>query len=217
MYYLALYPDYWKPLREEVENATKGKGWTKAALDQMSKVDSFIKESQRLHPLAECELSVLRSVQMSNETNDASLSVTMNRLAVKDFTFSDGTNLPAGSILQASAIYMHLNAEVFEDPLKFDGFRFIKMKESAMSEGHPEKKFDVVTTGVHSMAFGHGRHACPGRFFAAMEMKMMFAYVVMTYDTKLVGGVRPPDSRFLHSRLPNTTAEVLFRKRKVDD
>jgi cytochrome P450 len=58
MYYLALYPDYWKPLREEVENATNREGWTKAALDQMSKVDSFIKESQRLHPPTDCKLSV---------------------------------------------------------------------------------------------------------------------------------------------------------------
>ena len=91
------------------------------------------------------------------------------------------------------------------------------MKERrAVSEGHPEKKFDVVTTSVHSMAFGHGRHACPGRFFAAMEVKLMFAYIVMTYDTKLVGGVRLPGSRLLQTCLPNTTAEVLFRKRKVD-
>ncbi len=140
----------------------------------------------------------------------------MIRLAVKDFTFSDGTTLPAGSMVQVLARHMHLDAEVFEDPLKFDGFRFVKMKERALSEGHLEKKFDVVTTSAHSLAFGYGRHACPGRFFAAMEIKLMFAYIVMTYDTKLEGGVRPPDSRFLQSRLPNTTAEVLFRKRRVD-
>jgi cytochrome P450 len=140
----------------------------------------------------------------------------MNRLAVKDFTFSDGTNLPAGSMLQVSAIHMHLDAEVFDDPLKFDGFRFVKMKERAVSEGHPEKKFDIVTTGAHSLAFGHGKHACPGRFFAAMEIKLMLAYVVMTYDMKLVGGVRPPDSPFLYTRMPNARAEVLFRRRKVD-
>ena len=51
LYYLALYPEYWSALREEVENVTNREGWTKAAFDQMYKVDSFIKESQRLHPL----------------------------------------------------------------------------------------------------------------------------------------------------------------------
>jgi hypothetical protein len=32
-------------LREEVEEAIKSEGWTKAGLDQMHKLDSFIKES----------------------------------------------------------------------------------------------------------------------------------------------------------------------------
>ncbi len=57
LFYLALFPEYWKPLRDEVEEVTKSAGWTKEALDQMSKVDSFIKESQRLHPIGTCELN----------------------------------------------------------------------------------------------------------------------------------------------------------------
>ena len=40
-----------QPLREEVEEVVKSEGWTKAGLDQMHKIDSFIKESQRLNPL----------------------------------------------------------------------------------------------------------------------------------------------------------------------
>jgi len=51
LYDLALYPEYWSALREEVEEVTNREGWTKAAVDQMYKVDSFIKESQRLRPL----------------------------------------------------------------------------------------------------------------------------------------------------------------------
>jgi hypothetical protein len=41
-----------KPLREEVEEIIQREGWTKAGIDQMYKLDSFIKESQRLHPLS---------------------------------------------------------------------------------------------------------------------------------------------------------------------
>lgn len=41
-----------QPLREEVEEIAKSEGWTKAGLDEMHKMDSFIKESQRLHPIA---------------------------------------------------------------------------------------------------------------------------------------------------------------------
>jgi hypothetical protein len=50
-YCLAACPEYMKPLREEVEEVVQREGWTKAALDQMYKIDSLIKESQRFHPL----------------------------------------------------------------------------------------------------------------------------------------------------------------------
>jgi hypothetical protein len=47
--------EYLQPLREEVEEAIQREGWTKSAIDQMSKLDSFIKESQRLHPIGFCQ------------------------------------------------------------------------------------------------------------------------------------------------------------------
>ena len=52
LYYLATFPEYIQPIREEVEEVVKSEGWTKAGLDQMHKVDSFIKESQRLNPIS---------------------------------------------------------------------------------------------------------------------------------------------------------------------
>jgi hypothetical protein len=52
---LASNPEYLKPLREEVDEVTKREGWTKAALDQMCKVDSFVKESQRFRPVCVCK------------------------------------------------------------------------------------------------------------------------------------------------------------------
>ncbi len=39
------------------------------------------------------------------------------------------------------------------------------------------------------MQFGVGRHACPGRFFAANEIKMIIANVVMAFDIKMPDGV----------------------------
>ena len=51
LYNLATFPEYMQPLREEVEEVVKSEGWTKAGLDQMHKIDSFFRESQRLHPI----------------------------------------------------------------------------------------------------------------------------------------------------------------------
>jgi len=137
----------------------------------------------------------------------------MSRVSLDDFTFSDGTEVPAGANVSVSISHTHLNPNYYEDPSKFDGFRFSRMKDEAEAKGSPDKKFDMVATNLQFLAFGHGRHACPGRFFAAAELKMMLAYIVITYDLKLANGVRPPDVFILHTCLPNPTAEILFRRR----
>ncbi|CAA7264106.1 unnamed protein product [Cyclocybe aegerita] len=180
LYYLAAYPEYLKPLREEVEEVVKRHGWSKVALDEMHRVDSFIKESQRLDPLA---------------------VLLVNRVVLKDHVFSDGTLLPKGTFLSVATPKTHLNAQTYEDPLRFDGLRYAKMRERALGQtlcsnpdvgGGSKRKFDMVTTSVDSLAFGLGRHACPGRFFATCELKIMLAHVVVKYDIRLQNeGVRP--------------------------
>jgi len=187
-YYLATFPEYMQPLREEVEEVVKSEGWTKAGLDQMHKLDSFIKESQRLNSLG---------------------NLAITRVAINDFTFSDGTTIPRGSTISVSAHDVHFNDKVYEDPLKFDGFRSYKM----IREGSG-KKVGMVSSSQDHLSFGHGRHVCPGRYFAACELKLMLAHVVTTYDVKLeVEGVRPADMWVMTSCVPNVKANVLFRKR----
>ena len=111
----------------------------------------------------------------------------------------------------------HLDETIYEDPSKFDGFRFVKMKERQRQDGSnasSEKRFDIVTLSVNFLGFGYGRHACPGRFFVANEMKLMLAHIVLTYEVKLeTKGIHPPDVWMVTARIPNTTANVLFRKR----
>ena len=51
MYRLLANPEYIEPLRREVEAAVAEEGWTKAGLDKMYKIDSFIRETQRLDGL----------------------------------------------------------------------------------------------------------------------------------------------------------------------
>lgn len=48
LYDLAAYPQYVEAMREEVEEVILSEGWTKAAMGKMRKVDSFLKESQRM-------------------------------------------------------------------------------------------------------------------------------------------------------------------------
>jgi cytochrome P450 len=195
-----------KPLREEVEEIIQREGWTKAAIDQMSKLDSFIKESQRLHPLS---IRKPMSYVVSSQKVD-SFSVAMQRVAIKDHTFTDGTKVPRGTTVAVALDSVHLNEKIYADALTFDPFRFVKLKEQDATG----RKFDMVTTSNDSLAFGHGRHACPGRYFAACELKLMFAHVVMHYDVKIENeGARPKDLWFVTTCVPNPNAKVFFRKR----
>lgn len=52
LYRLAANPQYVAPLREEVEACVARDGWSKAALQKMVKVDSFLREVQRVDGLS---------------------------------------------------------------------------------------------------------------------------------------------------------------------
>lgn len=55
-YNLAAHPEYMEPLREDVQSAISEEGWTKKGVMRMRKLDSFIKETMRMHPLLQCIL-----------------------------------------------------------------------------------------------------------------------------------------------------------------
>ena len=48
LYRLLSHPEYIEPLRQEVDAVISEEGWTKAGIDKMHKVDSFVRETQRL-------------------------------------------------------------------------------------------------------------------------------------------------------------------------
>lgn len=50
---LATYPDLIPQLRQEVIDVLSDGGWSKQTLYKMKLMDSFLKESQRLHPVSE--------------------------------------------------------------------------------------------------------------------------------------------------------------------
>jgi hypothetical protein len=52
LYRLLANPEYLEPLREEVDAVMKEEGWTKAGMDKMNKIDSFLRETKRLDGLA---------------------------------------------------------------------------------------------------------------------------------------------------------------------
>jgi cytochrome P450 len=73
----------------------------------------------------------------------------------------------------------------------------------------------MVSTSPDHLVFGHGRHACPGRFFAAMELKAMLAHILINYDLKAeVEGVRPSDQVFGLFVSPSSNGKIWMRNRE---
>lgn len=46
-----------------------------------------------------------------------------------------------------------------------------------------------VNVNDQNLGFGYGRHACPGRFFANNEIKLILAKLLLEYDIKMVDGM----------------------------
>lgn len=82
----------------------------------------------------------------------------MSRLALKDFTFSDGTFIPKGTSVSAVAHPVHTDEKIYEDPLRFKPFRFAEKREGT-DDARDAVKNQLVTTSMEYLLFGHGKHA----------------------------------------------------------
>ena len=68
-------------------------------------------------------------------------------------------------------------------------------------------------TDKNHLHFGHGKYACPGRFFAVLEMKMILARFLLDYEFKYPEGQgRPRNLTMDENVLPDPAATLLVRK-----
>jgi len=187
LYYLAADPSLAIPLREEVEAVLREENGNLGSRTAASKL-------KRID-------SFLREAQRLNGPNATSIW----RKTLKPITFSTGVTVPAGVFLSAAPTATQLDDQHYENPSDFYPWRFTDSNSRSF-----------VSTSVDYITFGQGKHACPGRHFAAYEMKLMLAYIVLNYDVKLAPGaegVRPKNKWIGNTILPDPTAHVLFRER----
>ena len=143
----------------------------------------------------------------------------MMRKSLKAFTFSDGTVIPRGALIFTAA---QADPTIRPNPDLFDGFRFFNLeKEQQGNDPRPltanhggSVRFKLVTTTPDYLVWGYGRHACSGRFFAALLLKLVLAHVVLRYDVKFENGGRPEGVIVGFNRWPNPHGKVLLRKRQ---
>jgi cytochrome P450 len=92
-------------------------------------------------------------------------------VAEETFSLSDGTTIPKGATLGLPTL-VSTDPAFYTDPLTFDGYRFLKLSKNPAVQ---QKTF--VSTSNEHIIFGHGKHACPGGFFASNEIKIILIHL----------------------------------------
>ncbi|KAL4734144.1 Fumitremorgin C monooxygenase [Aspergillus similis] len=162
---LCMHPELIQPLRDEVILVFGQNGLHHSSLPKLTLMESVMKESQRLEP---------------------AVLISMFRVAKDKVTLQDGTVVPKGTSL-AFANDLRFDPTMYPKPETFDGHRFQRMRED------PEKTelAPFTKTRMSHLAFGHGKHACPGRFLACDEGKLILSHILLNYEIRAVKGCLP--------------------------
>lgn len=166
-------PEAMKAAMEEVNKTLKNAGQefnfednpirlNQMQLNDMPVLDSIIKESLRL--------------------SSASLNI---RTAKEDFTLhlEEGSfNIRKDDIIALYPQLMHLDPEIYPDPLTFKYDRYL--------DENGKTKTNFYRNGVklkyYYMPFGSGATICPGRLFAVHEIKQFLILMLTYFELELV-------------------------------
>ncbi|CAG2016464.1 unnamed protein product [Fusarium graminearum] len=167
-------------IRDELETNKPVDGpWTKQNLASLMRLDSSFRESQRL-------------------SNFAANLVERQVIAPEGLHNPDyGWTLPRGAFVTVNLQGTHHDEDIYKDAMKYFPWRYSNPRETWEMKSAEEKKeneeegkrirgLGMVTTSDIHLAFGHGRHACPGRFFVAHELKLIGAALLLDYDIKAI-------------------------------
>ncbi|KAG6357569.1 hypothetical protein INS49_013446 [Diaporthe citri] len=182
------HPQLTDELRQEVVTVFSAEGFKRSSINSLKLMDSVFKESQRVKPLA---------------------LVAVQRVATEDIKLSDGLLIPKDHTIVTPG-YGMWDSNVYPNADTFDGHRFLRIREQPEHEHGAQ----LVTTGPNHLGSGHGKRACPGRFFAAMEAKIALAHLLLNFDLKLAPGTDPKVLDVGFALMPDPTAKVMIRRRQ---
>lgn len=106
------------------------------------------------------------------------------RRALKDIPVN-GYTIPKGWVIMIATAGLHLNSDQFEDPLKFNPWRWKEMEPSFLAK--------------HFMPFGSGLKQCAGAEYSRVLLAAFLHVLVTKYRWSMVKGgkiVRSPTIRF---------------------
>ncbi|KPI41256.1 Ent-kaurene oxidase [Cyphellophora attinorum] len=150
-------PENLSEIRQEIRDAlvNNDNKWDKSLVQRLVKLDSSMRESARLRTFT--LTNVLRRV-----------------VNPKGLVTPDGAKLPYGALIGLPTMGIHNDEDIYKDAANE------KPTGKSGSNNAGGRSFVSVSPKYHP--FGLGRHACPGRFFASAELRLLLAYLVLNYD-----------------------------------
>jgi len=109
--------------------------------------------------------------------------VSTQRLAVKDFTFSNGVRIPKGTIIQGVATPIHMDPSIYSDPNNFNPFRFF-------SDDPDVPKKDMATISLEYLPFSYGRNAWCVTHLPITPFDILLTTLYLSHNIAPVGGTR---------------------------
>lgn len=121
-------------------------------------------------------------------------------------------NIPRGTIIALPVDQVHYDEDVYPQARTFNPFRFVvpEPRPGELAKGEATGKA-AVTLDDAFLGFGAGKHACPGRFFAVHEMKLMAAFALLNYEVEYVKE-NPSLKDFIWLKLPLNNATLRVRR-----
>ena len=134
----------------------------------------------------------------------------MRRLVTSPLSLSNGVRLRRGDKLVVDSRRAMMDPSTHAQPERYDAHRFLRWREQAGRENRAH----LVSTSAEHLGFGHGEHACPGRFFAANEIKVVMCHLLLQYDWKLAPGTDTTPRALGMALNLDPSTQMLFRRRE---
>ncbi|KAI1147774.1 cytochrome P450 [Nemania diffusa] len=187
---LVAHPDVLDAVREEIRSKSESIGgvWSLAAVSELEKLDSAMKETARLAP---------------------GTLIVYSRVVQQECTLA-GAKLQKGQFITMSGPSRALDPTIFENPQEYQGLRFCTEEKI---EQHRARPFRTVDSDI--LTWGSGRWACPGRLVADMSAKILLVQIINGWDFAFVDG-KPLKPSAVHEFLFFHPDNQMLARRRTD-
>ncbi|KAF2184216.1 putative cytochrome P450 [Zopfia rhizophila CBS 207.26] len=194
-------PEYFDELQAEIQGLNDSQNvWDTTSYSKLEKLDSVLRESQRMSPPT---------------------TLGLKRLFKEPYTFSNGMHIPKGTYVCLPTFAIENDPDNTTNPEVFDGLRSYRLrqrKKHGNMQQHSTRNDDHLFSSMEPtvLNFGYGKTACPGRHFASLVIKILFVKLLSEYDFKFLPGMGRPKNLMAHEFLFCWPWQKMLVRRKKD-